>query len=36
MVWAQTDNFKDVDRSSATDGDIDIPYSLSLADVMGK
>jgi len=32
MAWAQTASFKDVDRSSATDGDMDIAYSLLLAD----
>lgn len=32
MAWAQTSTFKDVDKSSATDGDIDIAYSLLLAD----
>lgn len=32
MAWAQTVTFKDVDRTSATDGDIDIAYSLLLAD----
>jgi len=31
MAWAQTDNFKDEDGSSATDGDMDIAYSLLLA-----
>jgi endo-1,4-beta-D-glucanase Y len=32
MAWAQTKRFKDVDGSSATDGDMDIAYSLLLAD----
>src|SRR5258706_4085406 len=32
MTWAQTAAFKDVDRSSAADGDLDIAYSLVLAD----
>ena len=32
MAWAQTKLFKDVDGSSATDGDMDIAYSLLLAD----
>jgi endo-1,4-beta-D-glucanase Y len=32
MAWAQTATFKDVDKSSATDGDMDIAYSLLLAD----
>ncbi|MDP4262795.1 MAG: glycosyl hydrolase family 8 [Bacteroidota bacterium] len=32
MAWAQARNFKDVDGSSASDGDIDIAYSLLLAD----
>ena len=37
MAWAQTNTFKDVDRSSATDGDIDIAYSLLLGRCpMGK
>ena len=31
MAWAQTKSFKDADRSSATDGDMDIAYSLLLA-----
>ena len=31
MVWAQTKLFKDVDGSSASDGDMDIAYSLLLA-----
>ncbi|MEP7142313.1 MAG: glycosyl hydrolase family 8 [Ferruginibacter sp.] len=31
MAWAQAKNFKDVDGSSATDGDMDIAYSLLLA-----
>ena len=33
MAWAQTKTFKDVDGTSATDGDMDIAYSLLLADV---
>src|SRR5450432_1689670 len=32
MAWAQTGTFEDVDGSSAADGDIDIAYSLLLAD----
>ena len=32
MAWAQTKIFRDVDRSSATDGDMDIAWSLLLAD----
>jgi endoglucanase len=32
MAWAQYTNGKDVDKTSATDGDIDIAYSLLLAD----
>lgn len=32
MAWAQTRSFKDEDGTSATDGDIDIAYSLLLAD----
>jgi endoglucanase len=31
MAWAQTAGFKDADGSSATDGDIDIAYSLLVA-----
>ncbi|MEO8415957.1 MAG: glycosyl hydrolase family 8 [Ginsengibacter sp.] len=31
MAWAQTKTFKDVDGSSASDGDMDIAYSLLLA-----
>ena len=31
MAWAQTKLFKDVDGSSAADGDMDIAYSLLLA-----
>ncbi|HEY5406577.1 MAG TPA: glycosyl hydrolase family 8 [Ginsengibacter sp.] len=31
MAWAQTKNFTDVDGTSATDGDMDIAYSLLLA-----
>jgi len=31
MAWAQTAGFKDADGSSATDGDMDIAYSLLLA-----
>lgn len=31
MAWAQKNNFKDVDGTSATDGDLDIAYSLLLA-----
>jgi endo-1,4-beta-D-glucanase Y len=32
MAWAQTASFKDADGTSAADGDIDIAYSLLLAD----
>lgn len=32
MAWAQTNSFKNADGSSATDGDLDIAYSLLLAD----
>jgi endoglucanase len=32
MAWAQTNSFKDIDGTSASDGDIDIAYSLLLAD----
>jgi endoglucanase len=32
MAWAQYTNDKDVDKTSAADGDIDIAYSLLLAD----
>ena len=32
MAWAQTKRFLDVDGTSATDGDMDIAYSLLLAD----
>lgn len=32
MAWAQNKNCKDIDGSSATDGDMDIAYSLLLAD----
>jgi len=32
MAWAQSKNCKNVDGSSATDGDLDIAYSLLLAD----
>jgi len=32
MAWAQYINGKDVDKTSATDGDMDIAYSLLLAD----
>lgn len=32
MAWAQKKNCKDLDKSSATDGDMDIAYSLLLAD----
>ena len=32
MAWAQTKTFHDIDGSSATDGDMDIAYSLLLAD----
>jgi endo-1,4-beta-D-glucanase Y len=35
MAWAQDKNFKD-EASSATDGDLDIAYSLLLADVQWK
>lgn len=31
MAWAQNSKFKNIDGSSATDGDIDIAYSLLLA-----
>jgi len=31
MSWAQTKDFKDIDGSSATDGDMDIAYGLLLA-----
>jgi endo-1,4-beta-D-glucanase Y len=31
MAWAQTTNGKDVDRTTATDGDMDIAFSLLLA-----
>ncbi|MGH2647273.1 MAG: glycosyl hydrolase family 8 [Ginsengibacter sp.] len=31
MAWAQTKSFKDVDGTSASDGDIDIAYSLLVA-----
>jgi endo-1,4-beta-D-glucanase Y len=31
MAWAQVKNCKDLDRSTATDGDLDIAYSLLLA-----
>ncbi len=31
MAWAQNSSFKNVDGSSATDGDMDIAYSLLLA-----
>jgi len=31
MAWAQNDNGKDEDNTSATDGDMDIAYSLLLA-----
>jgi len=31
MAWAQGKNCKDLDKSSATDGDMDIAYSLLLA-----
>ena len=33
MAWAQKKNFKDYNTSSATDGDMDIAYSLLLANV---
>ena len=37
MAWAQDKNCQDIDKSSATDGDMDIAYSLLLADTaMGK
>ena len=32
MAWAQNKNCKDLDKSSATDGDMDIAYSFLLAD----
>jgi endo-1,4-beta-D-glucanase Y len=32
MAWAQNVNGKDIDHTSATDGDLDIAYSLLLAD----
>ncbi len=32
MAWAQSKGCKDIDGSSATDGDMDIAYSLLLAD----
>ena len=32
MAWAQTETGKDIDQTSASDGDIDIAYSLLLAD----
>lgn len=32
MAWAQTPNCRDLDKSTASDGDIDIAYSLLLAD----
>ena len=32
MAWAQTKNCRDVDTTSATDGDLDIAYALLLAD----
>lgn len=32
MAWAQLKNCKNLDRSTATDGDMDIAYSLLLAD----
>jgi len=32
MAWAQTQNCRDLDKSTATDGDMDIAYSLLLAD----
>ncbi|EHQ27950.1 glycosyl hydrolase family 8 [Mucilaginibacter paludis] len=32
MAWAQNNNCKDISGSSATDGDMDIAYSLLLAD----
>jgi endo-1,4-beta-D-glucanase Y len=33
MAWAQTGDFTDVDGTSASDGDMDIAYSLLLANV---
>ncbi len=40
MAWAQSNDFSDLGRSSATDGDMDIAYSLLLANAqwgsMGK
>ncbi len=33
MAWAQTGDFSDVDGTSASDGDMDIAYSLLLANV---
>ncbi len=32
MAWAQAKNCRDIDKGSATDGDMDIAYSLLLAD----
>lgn len=32
MAWAQNQNCRNLDKSTATDGDIDIAYSLLLAD----
>lgn len=32
MAWAQVQNCRDLDKSTATDGDMDIAYSLLLAD----
>ena len=32
MAWSQDKNCKSIDPSSATDGDMDIAYSLLLAD----
>ena len=32
MAWAQNTHGKDIDKTSATDGDMDIAYSLLLAD----
>lgn len=32
MAWAQDHHCRDIDKSSATDGDMDIAYSLLLAD----
>ncbi|HTI61101.1 glycosyl hydrolase family 8 [Mucilaginibacter sp.] len=32
MAWAQNKNCRNIDQSSATDGDMDIAYSLLLAD----